>query len=250
MSDDGWCELDGSRETVTSTDENEFNWIPNHVAIQIAFELKKLLIDHSLLDISQSDLEANLFKSSYSTYTRDTSSVARPTVEPGLMVSQVEPPKTGLDPAVIASLPVSPSREWKPAMREKGKSVRFCLSVLEDDEMARLQPNCKHTFHAECIDYWLGSQSTCPICRTEMEPRVVALELRELLLKAVVLHLPHHPLLRLQRVPLHIGKHGRDVIRWWDTTNTILGQSERIELVVEFFLEDSKQGKVVPTNSI
>ncbi|KAF7139210.1 hypothetical protein RHSIM_Rhsim07G0166600 [Rhododendron simsii] len=27
MSDDGWCELDGSRETVTSTDENEFNWV-------------------------------------------------------------------------------------------------------------------------------------------------------------------------------------------------------------------------------
>ncbi|XP_058190309.1 uncharacterized protein LOC131307687 isoform X2 [Rhododendron vialii] len=36
--------------------------IPNHVAIQIALELKKMLIDDSLLDISQSNLEANLFK--------------------------------------------------------------------------------------------------------------------------------------------------------------------------------------------
>ncbi|XP_058104453.1 uncharacterized protein LOC131248269 isoform X3 [Magnolia sinica] len=36
--------------------------IPNHVAIKIALELKKLLIDNSLLDVSQSDLEANLFK--------------------------------------------------------------------------------------------------------------------------------------------------------------------------------------------
>ncbi|KAE8720185.1 P-loop containing nucleoside triphosphate hydrolases superfamily protein isoform 2 [Hibiscus syriacus] len=36
--------------------------IPNHVAVKIALELKKLLIDNSLLDISQSDLEANLFK--------------------------------------------------------------------------------------------------------------------------------------------------------------------------------------------
>ncbi|CAK7355883.1 unnamed protein product [Dovyalis caffra] len=36
--------------------------IPNHVAVKIALELKKLLIDNSLLDVSQSDLEANLFK--------------------------------------------------------------------------------------------------------------------------------------------------------------------------------------------
>lgn len=36
--------------------------IPNHVAIKIALELKKLLVDNSLLDVSQSDLEANLFK--------------------------------------------------------------------------------------------------------------------------------------------------------------------------------------------
>ncbi|KAE8715965.1 P-loop containing nucleoside triphosphate hydrolases superfamily protein isoform 2 [Hibiscus syriacus] len=36
--------------------------IPNHVAVKMALELKKLLIDNSLLDISQSDLEANLFK--------------------------------------------------------------------------------------------------------------------------------------------------------------------------------------------
>ncbi|CAN6565127.1 unnamed protein product [Malus baccata var. baccata] len=36
--------------------------IPNHAAIRIALELKKLLVDNSLLDVSQSDLEANMFK--------------------------------------------------------------------------------------------------------------------------------------------------------------------------------------------
>ncbi|KAL6847707.1 hypothetical protein ACP4OV_022495 [Aristida adscensionis] len=36
--------------------------IPNHVATKIALDLKKLLVDNSLLDVSQSDLEANLFK--------------------------------------------------------------------------------------------------------------------------------------------------------------------------------------------
>ncbi|GBG60787.1 hypothetical protein CBR_g12525 [Chara braunii] len=36
--------------------------IPHVTAIKIALELKKLLVDNSLLDVSQSDLEANLFK--------------------------------------------------------------------------------------------------------------------------------------------------------------------------------------------
>ncbi|CAI9270487.1 unnamed protein product [Lactuca saligna] len=40
--------------------------IPNHVAVKISLELKKLLTDNSLLDVSQSDLEANLFK--YATF--------------------------------------------------------------------------------------------------------------------------------------------------------------------------------------
>ncbi|KAJ6744891.1 RING-H2 FINGER PROTEIN ATL40-LIKE [Salix purpurea] len=47
-----------------------------------------------------------------------------------------------------------------------------CLSMLEDQEMARSLPNCKHTFHAECIDKWLSSHSTCPICRAEAEPMI------------------------------------------------------------------------------
>jgi hypothetical protein len=32
------------------------------VAIKVALELKKLLVDNNLLDVSQADLEANLFK--------------------------------------------------------------------------------------------------------------------------------------------------------------------------------------------
>ncbi|GFY84284.1 P-loop containing nucleoside triphosphate hydrolases superfamily protein [Actinidia rufa] len=45
-----------------ASSQYDFVKIPNHVAIKIALELKKLLIDNSLLDVSQSDLEANLFK--------------------------------------------------------------------------------------------------------------------------------------------------------------------------------------------
>ncbi|XP_058219617.1 RING-H2 finger protein ATL40-like [Rhododendron vialii] len=104
----------------------------------------------------------------------------RAAIRLGLIVSQVEPPKTGLDPVVIASLPVFSFKRTETGDEREGEAeCAVCLSMLEDDEMARLLPNCKHTFHAECIDKWLGSQSTCPICRTEAEPRVVP-ELPEL----------------------------------------------------------------------
>ncbi|KAK3184034.1 hypothetical protein Dsin_031320 [Dipteronia sinensis] len=89
-------------------------------------------------------------------------------------------PKTGLDPLVIASLPIFVF-QIHPADDGQNGTVTtttetecaVCLSNLENQEMARMLPNCNHTFHAECIDKWLGSHSTCPICRTEAEPRLL-----------------------------------------------------------------------------
>lgn len=86
-----------------------------------------------------------------------------------------EPPKSGLDPLVIASLPMFVFRQAEAqdeAVSVTAEECAVCLSALEDGEMARELPNCKHTFHVECIDRWLSSHSTCPICRTEAEPRV------------------------------------------------------------------------------
>ncbi|KAM6548827.1 hypothetical protein CsatB_020503 [Cannabis sativa] len=90
--------------------------------------------------------------------------------------SAAEPqqPKTGLEPSVIASLPVftfNNGSEQERSSLSNNNECAVCLSNLEEGEMARLLPNCNHTFHAECIDKWLSSQSTCPICRTEAEPR-------------------------------------------------------------------------------
>lgn len=47
-----------------------------------------------------------------------------------------------------------------------------CLSALEGEEKAKLLPNCNHFFHVDCIDKWLGSHSTCPICRAEVKPQL------------------------------------------------------------------------------
>ncbi|XP_009762608.1 E3 ubiquitin-protein ligase ATL41-like [Nicotiana tabacum] len=93
-----------------------------------------------------------------------------------LSAAQIEPPKQGLQPSAIASLPIFTFKQNNLADGAKeNNSVEctICLSVFEDGETARTLPNCKHVFHAECIDKWLVSQSTCPICRTEAEPRLV-----------------------------------------------------------------------------
>ncbi|XP_057796246.1 E3 ubiquitin-protein ligase ATL41-like [Salvia miltiorrhiza] len=84
-------------------------------------------------------------------------------------IRALEPPNTGVDPSVIAALPKFLFKSTAAAVE-----CPVCISALEDGEIARVLPNCKHTFHADCVDRWLGSNSTCPVCRREAEPRLVA----------------------------------------------------------------------------
>ncbi|GAV75985.1 zf-RING_2 domain-containing protein [Cephalotus follicularis] len=82
-----------------------------------------------------------------------------------------EPPKTGLNPMIIASLPTFTVKQTNSQDDATIIECSVCLSMLEDQEIARLLPNCKHTFHKDCIDKWLSSHSSCPICRADAEPR-------------------------------------------------------------------------------
>ncbi|KAH6779393.1 RING/U-box superfamily protein [Perilla frutescens var. hirtella] len=43
-----------------------------------------------------------------------------------------------------------------------------CLCEFEADDKLRLLPKCSHAFHMDCIDTWLLSHSTCPICRASL----------------------------------------------------------------------------------
>ncbi|KAI3515535.1 hypothetical protein L1887_14434 [Cichorium endivia] len=84
-----------------------------------------------------------------------------------------EPPKRGLEPTVIASLPILIYKDidHKPDHSSLNPECAVCISTFEGGQMIRVLPNCQHHFHAECIDKWLGSQSSCPICRHEVDPR-------------------------------------------------------------------------------
>ncbi|XP_026397616.1 RING-H2 finger protein ATL52-like [Papaver somniferum] len=46
-----------------------------------------------------------------------------------------------------------------------------CLGDLQEGDMLRLLPNCKHVFHVPCIDQWWLTHSTCPICRSPVTGR-------------------------------------------------------------------------------
>ncbi|KMZ59867.1 E3 ubiquitin-protein ligase, ATL family [Zostera marina] len=45
-----------------------------------------------------------------------------------------------------------------------------CLFPYESMEYLRILPKCKHVFHVTCIDAWLATRSTCPLCRSIVEP--------------------------------------------------------------------------------
>ncbi|KAI9080152.1 hypothetical protein K1719_037830 [Acacia pycnantha] len=66
----------------------------------------------------------------------------------------------GLDPTTVQSLPA-----FRYNSEEKHQDCAICLSEFEIGETVKIVPNCKHVFHRECIDTWLSSHVTCPICR-------------------------------------------------------------------------------------
>ncbi|MCD7464760.1 hypothetical protein HAX54_053389 [Datura stramonium] len=78
----------------------------------------------------------------------------------------------GLENSVIETFPTFTYAEVKDHHIGKGAlECAVCLNEFEDDEMLRLIPKCDHVFHPECIDAWLKSHVTCPVCRADLTPQ-------------------------------------------------------------------------------
>lgn len=78
----------------------------------------------------------------------------------------------GLENTVIETFPTFTYAEVKEHHIGKGAlECAVCLNEFEDDEMLRLIPKCDHVFHPECIDAWLKSHVTCPVCRADLTPQ-------------------------------------------------------------------------------
>ncbi|KAI3720299.1 hypothetical protein L6452_21214 [Arctium lappa] len=73
---------------------------------------------------------------------------------------------SGLDQAFIDALPVFSYKELMGLKEPFDCAV--CLCEFTNQDNLRLLPLCSHAFHMHCIDTWLLSNSTCPLCRNTL----------------------------------------------------------------------------------
>jgi E3 ubiquitin-protein ligase ATL6/9/15/31/42/55 len=70
--------------------------------------------------------------------------------------------RKGVDPMTIRALPVYSDC----GCAKYQLDCAICLSEFEEREAVKVIPFCKHVFHPVCIDTWLSSHLTCPVCRS------------------------------------------------------------------------------------
>jgi hypothetical protein len=74
----------------------------------------------------------------------------------------------GVDQSFIDALPVFLYGAVVGAGGKDPFDCAVCLCEFADDDRLRLLPKCSHAFHVDCIDTWLLSHSTCPLCRRSL----------------------------------------------------------------------------------
>ncbi|KAL6602794.1 hypothetical protein ACP70R_043155 [Stipagrostis hirtigluma subsp. patula] len=88
----------------------------------------------------------------------------------------------GLGPEDVAVLPTFTYHAASPghgvakvATAAAAECCAVCLDELREGALVRMLPSCKHYFHADCVDVWLLSHATCPVCRRSPGPEMVRL---------------------------------------------------------------------------
>ncbi|RDD40564.1 RING finger protein 44 [Trichoplax sp. H2] len=72
--------------------------------------------------------------------------------------------RRGLSKTEIESLPSFRYADKPEEEKKASKGCVICMSDFEDIDCLRVLM-CKHEFHTSCIDRWLKTNRTCPICR-------------------------------------------------------------------------------------
>lgn len=75
----------------------------------------------------------------------------------------------GLDGPTIESYPKIVLGESCRLPKPDDNTCSICLSEYKPKETLKSIPECKHCFHADCIDEWLRLNASCPICRNSPE---------------------------------------------------------------------------------
>ncbi|XP_075633289.1 RING-H2 finger protein ATL11-like [Castanea sativa] len=127
----------------------------------------------------------------------------------------------GLDAEVIQSFPSFVYSSVKGLKIGQGAlECAVCLNEFEDDETLRLLPKCSHVFHTDCIDAWLASHSTCPVCRANLVPKPGEIP------RTIVLQMPEPDTNSSQpeiEEPLYCSHHPQDVL---EASNVTTNQNQ------------------------
>ncbi|KAL6609814.1 hypothetical protein ACP70R_039783 [Stipagrostis hirtigluma subsp. patula] len=57
---------------------------------------------------------------------------------------------------------------------DQAAECSICITALVAGEKVKELPPCGHCFHPDCVDAWLRSQPSCPLCRCLLLPAAAA----------------------------------------------------------------------------
>ncbi|CAJ1978192.1 unnamed protein product [Sphenostylis stenocarpa] len=74
----------------------------------------------------------------------------------------ISTPDLGLNKELREMLPII---VYKESFSVKDTQCSVCLLDYQPEDRLQQIPACGHTFHMSCIDLWLATHTTCPLCR-------------------------------------------------------------------------------------
>ncbi|CAL5015201.1 unnamed protein product [Urochloa decumbens] len=100
----------------------------------------------------------------------DDSAAARPAAAAEGVGKKEAAPGDDEKQQLIDSLPLFTMASALAALPKSSPDCAVCLSPFTPDAELRLLPACRHAFHADCVDAWLRTTPSCPLCRAAVAP--------------------------------------------------------------------------------